>query len=412
MTDRNIKVGACGRRSGFHNVPMTVVGFCDDFLGFALRAGRYFVHLPENILEDGFLGIVHRGDLLRIVGVGSGFYRIYSQYLRPHRTGAGHFQFVIGAACLCGVDLRLIIDVDLLHGLPHGLSRAAVLAGEEDAEAGTGNQPNHAENEDNCHRCPSAHCDSGDDSLCPGDSRFCGGDCRPGSALDCLDSGPCGSLDRLHRLWCRLCGTLGHLRRSGTDRWLYDDAAGPLHGASTCPHRFCGLGRMRSLHRFLRLVFSQYVPAFLHLCPCLVRISPCIRKATAPPLPELKVQLGNCVLRRALQLLSAVLLRRSLRRSSAALGSILCADSGRLQALSGNRRTVNGLNSSLNGLSCFQVCHCAPLPNRFSGSREILPVLFLRLQVPKRFFDGVAGIRRFPLRSQPVHQLRCPGSHT
>lgn len=179
------------------------------------------------------------------------------------------------------------------------------------------------------------------------------------------------------------CGTFGHLRRFGTDRWrLYDDAAGPLYGASTCPHCFFGLGRMGSLHCFLRLVFPQYVPAFLHLRPCLVRISPCIRKATAAPLPELKVQLGDCALRRALQLLSAVLLRRSLRRSSAALGSILCADSGRLQALSGNRRTVNGLNGSLDGLSCFQVCHCAPLPNRFSGNVEIFPVLLLRLQVP------------------------------
>lgn len=76
-----------------------------------------------------------------------------------------------------------------------------------------------------------------------------------------------------------------------------------------------------SLHRFLRLVFPQYVPAFLHLRPCLVRISPCIRKTTAAPLPELDAQLGACPLRRALQLLSAVLLRRSLRRSSAALGA-------------------------------------------------------------------------------------------
>ena len=227
-----------------------------------------------------------------------------------------------------------------------------------------------------------------------------------------LGSGPCRSLDRLNRLWRRLCGSFDRLRRSGTDRWLYDDAAGPLYGASTCPHCFCGLGRMGSLHRFLRLVFPQYVPAFLHLRPCLVRISPCIRKTTAAPLPELDAQLGACPLRRALQLLSAVLLRRSLRRSSAALGSILCADSGRLQALSGNRRTVNGLNGSLDGLSCFQVCHCAPLPNRFSGSREILPVLFLRLQIPQRFFDGLAGIRCFPLGGQPVHQLGRPGSNT
>ena len=75
-------------------------------------------------------------------------------------------------------------------------------------------------------------------------------------------------------------------------------------------------------------------------------------------------------------------------------------------------RTVNGLNGSLDGLSCFQVCHCAPLPNRFSGSREILPVLFLRLQIPQRFYDGLAGIRCFPLGGQPVHQLGRPGSNT
>lgn len=175
---------------------------------------------------------------------------------------------------------------------------------------------------------------------------------------------------------------------------------------------FAGLGAWGSLHRFLWLVFPQYVPAFLHLRPCLVRISPCIRKTTAAPLPELDAQLGACPLRRALQLLSAVLLRGSLRRSGAALGSILCADGGRLQALGGDRRTVNGLNGSLDGPPCFQVCHCAPLPSRFSGNGEILPVLLLRLQVPKHFFDGMAGIRRFPLRSQPVHQLRCPGSHT
>lgn len=175
---------------------------------------------------------------------------------------------------------------------------------------------------------------------------------------------------------------------------------------------FAGLGAWGACTAFFGLFSLSTSLHFLHLRPCLVRISPCIRKTTAAPLPELDAQLGACPLRRALQLLSAVLLRRSLRRSSAALGSILCADSGRLQALSGNRRTVNGLNGSLDGLSCFQVCHCAPLPNRFSGSREILPVLFLRLQIPQRFFDGLAGIRCFPLGGQPVHQLGRPGSNT
>ena len=40
VTDRNIKVGARDRCGGFHDVPVAVVGFGDDFLGFALGAGR------------------------------------------------------------------------------------------------------------------------------------------------------------------------------------------------------------------------------------------------------------------------------------------------------------------------------------------------------------------------------------
>lgn len=40
VTDRNIKVGARDRCGGFHDVPVTVVGFSNDFLGLALGAGR------------------------------------------------------------------------------------------------------------------------------------------------------------------------------------------------------------------------------------------------------------------------------------------------------------------------------------------------------------------------------------
>lgn len=73
VADRDIKVGVRDCRGGFHDVPVTVVGFGDDFFGLAFGAGRYFVHLPENIFENGFLGIVHRSDLLRIIGIGGGF---------------------------------------------------------------------------------------------------------------------------------------------------------------------------------------------------------------------------------------------------------------------------------------------------------------------------------------------------
>ena len=40
VADRNIKVGARDRRGGFHDVPVAVVGFGDDFFGLAFGVGR------------------------------------------------------------------------------------------------------------------------------------------------------------------------------------------------------------------------------------------------------------------------------------------------------------------------------------------------------------------------------------
>ena len=40
VADRDIEIGACDRRGSFHDVPVTVVGFSNDFLGLALGAGR------------------------------------------------------------------------------------------------------------------------------------------------------------------------------------------------------------------------------------------------------------------------------------------------------------------------------------------------------------------------------------
>ena len=40
VADRDIEIGVRDRRGGFHDVPMAVIGFGDDFLGLALGAGR------------------------------------------------------------------------------------------------------------------------------------------------------------------------------------------------------------------------------------------------------------------------------------------------------------------------------------------------------------------------------------
>ena len=160
MADRNIKVGVCDRCNGFYNVPVAVIGFGDNLSGLSLNVRRYFIHLPENIFEDGFLGIVHRGDLLWIVGVGGGFHRIHGQHLRPDGTGAEHLQLIIGEICPCGIDLRLIVGVNFLHSLPHSLPRAAALTGEEDAETRADDQPDQADYDDDGDRDPSTGGDS------------------------------------------------------------------------------------------------------------------------------------------------------------------------------------------------------------------------------------------------------------
>ena len=49
MADRDIQIGSCNGGRCFHNIPVAVVGFGNHFLGLCFGAGRYFIHLPENI---------------------------------------------------------------------------------------------------------------------------------------------------------------------------------------------------------------------------------------------------------------------------------------------------------------------------------------------------------------------------
>ena len=81
--------------------------------------------------------VVNGGHLLGVIRVGGRLDGIDGKHLRPDGAGAGHLQHVMGQIGLCGrPDLLLVIIVDLLHHVLHGIARTAVLAGKENAEAG------------------------------------------------------------------------------------------------------------------------------------------------------------------------------------------------------------------------------------------------------------------------------------
>lgn len=403
VADRDIEIGARDRRSGFHDVPMTVVGFGDDFLSLALGAGRDFVHPPENILENGFLAIVHRGDLLRIVGVGGGFYRIHRQHLRPHRTGAGHFQLVIGEICPCGVDLRLIVGIDLLHRLPHGLTRAAVLAGEENAEARTDDQPDHANHKDDNYRNPPACSDSGDQRLCSGNDGFDGGsgslDRRLNACRSCF-CGRTGGMRRSFSGFCRdLCGFLRrfcrYLRRFyGRPGGLLGDLDGFLRGLDRrFSRRFCRLldGLTAAVYRFdrllrsigraahpphgvLRLLFRQvgFSPLKIVLCFGDILLGGLYTLAAG------LIQPVNSFVRRRFRpgqsAVGGVFFGRGFRRKNAVLRFVFGADIGILHPLGSHRRFVDHLYRFLDRISRLDVghgftsAHCRTHPHRGASS--------------------------------------------
>ena len=158
---------------GLHDVAVTVIGFGDDRFRMAFRAGGYIVHLPKYILEKLLFGIVHRGNLHRLIGVGVDLDRVNRKDFLPHSTASRHFKCVIGSAVSYLQQLVVVIRVDLLHGCPHGLSRTGILAGEEYPKHRTANQGNQAD-DDNHH--------NGDPST-GGNGRYQRFGCR----YDCLD---------------------------------------------------------------------------------------------------------------------------------------------------------------------------------------------------------------------------------
>ena len=218
---------------GLHDVAVTVIGFGDDCFRMAFRAGGYIVHLPKYILEKLLFGVVHRGNLHRLVGIGVDLDRVNRKDFLPHGAASRHFQCVIGSAVSYLQQPVVVIRVDLLHGCLHRHSRSGILAGKEYPENRAANQSNQANHDNDRNSDPAACGDSSDQCFCRRYDCFdCGNRCFYGSfytgncCLGCCFGGLCSFLRCFHRSLCgflrRLCRLLCGLdcRFRGLDRPL------------------------------------------------------------------------------------------------------------------------------------------------------------------------------------------------
>ena len=89
-----------------HDIAIAVIGFGDNRFHPGFRAGRYLVHLPENVRKDGFLAVVNGDHLLGVIRVGGGLDGIDGKHLRPDgaepdisSTSWDRLAFVVSICC-------------------------------------------------------------------------------------------------------------------------------------------------------------------------------------------------------------------------------------------------------------------------------------------------------------------------
>ena len=280
----------------------------------------------------------------------------------------------------------MIISVDLLHGLPHSLSRAAVLTGEKDAEARADDQSDQTDNDNHDNGDPAARSDGGDQCLCSGNDGFDSGSSSLDRRLDACRSCLCrctGSLRRSFSGFCRgLRGFLRRLCRSlrrfygrpggllggfdaflrGLDRRLARGFCRLLDGFAAAVYRLDRLLRSigraaHSPHGVLRLLFRQVCLSPLKIVLCLGDILLGGFYALAAGLIQ---PVGGFVRRRFRPGQSAVggiFFGRGFRRKNTVLRLVLGADIGILHPLGSYRRFVDHLYRSLDHISRLDVGH-------------------------------------------------------
>ena len=403
MADGDIQIDLGDGGFRLHDIAIAVIGFGDDRFRPGFRAGRYLVHLPENIREDGLLAVVHGGHLLGVIRVGGRLDGIDGKHLRPDGAGAGHLQHVMGQIGLCGVDLLLVIIVDLLHHVLHGIARTAVLTGKENAEAGADQKPDEADNDNDQHGDPAPGSDGGDQRLGGCNNGFhrrdgglgcnlCSRNRRPCRSAGRVGGGPGGSgrglgsplggfgrllagLDTgLRGFFRRLDGFAGGFYRpfGGRGR-LLDGLAAPVHGFNAflppiqgldgpalLPERLYWLGdpvrRLPGFPRRLLLgLFFRLFGCGFPLLDILLDLGD-VLLCGLYPFAALLVKLVDRFMGDAIhpgrKTVGRILAGGAFRRIQAVVGLIFGADICLFHPFRGHRRFVNGLNSFF-GHPCF-----------------------------------------------------------
>ena len=106
MADSDIEVVLRYRGFCFHDIAISIIRSFNHRFDFCVGAGGNLVHLPEDVLEELFLGIIHCSDFLGYIWGSGGLDGINSQNFLPHRAGTGHLQNIIAVGCL---DLRIVV---------------------------------------------------------------------------------------------------------------------------------------------------------------------------------------------------------------------------------------------------------------------------------------------------------------
>ena len=408
MADGDIQIGLGDGGFRLHNIAVAVIGFGDDRFRLGFRAGRYLVHLPENIRKDGLLAVINAGHLLGVVRVGGGLDGIDGKHLRPDGAGTGHLQHIVREVCLCGVDLLLVIVVDFLNHVLHGIARTTVLAGKENAEAGADQKPDEADNDNDQHGNPATGSDGGNQRLgsrnngfyrrdgglgrhlCRRNRRFGRSAGRMGGGPGSSGRGLCCPLGGFGRLLCGLDTGLGSLFRRlngfagglyrplGRGRSLLDGFAAPVHGFNAflspiqgldgpaflaerlyrlgdpvrrlVPGPLAGLPRRPFLCLFFRLCGCGFalLDSFLYLGDVLF----CGLYPFAALLVKLVDRFMGDVIHPSGKTVGRILAGGAFLRIQAVVGFILSADICLFHPFRGNRRFVNRLNAFF-GNPCF-----------------------------------------------------------
>lgn len=230
------------------------------FMTLSEGAGSYGVHLPHDIPQFIHLSVIQRSHLRAVFRTGH-LGREYGKDIFPvdgkHAIVGGDLLPVVGGGILDFLNVRLKFSVEGGDCLRYTGAGTCGIRTEEQPEAGTDDQGDQTNQQNDYHSDPAPGCDGGNQSFHRRNGRFdrrhgyTG--CRLDSCYGSSRSGPrrlrrflCGFRRRLGGLLCRFCRPLGSFDAFRAVFHAFHGTAGGFH----CLLRF-------SLNPFYGSVFGS-----------------------------------------------------------------------------------------------------------------------------------------------------------